>query len=302
MSQSTPAAEVTSAIVQGLRSGPQLGFGYRLRHFPVIPIAILAIVVAVGVLAPWIEPYSPDEPDLMNSLQPAAFAGGDWSHPLGTDDLGRDILSRLISGARISLLVGVAVVIGAGTLGTVLAMLAGYFGGIVDAAISRVTDIFLAVPFLLVAIAIVGAVGPSSRNLVLVLVFMTWSGYARVLRGEVLRVREAEFVKLAQVAGCSNARILARHIFPNIMNSLVILATLQLGAILIAEASLSFLGLGIPPPQATWGGMLSEGKNYIGIHNAMTIVPGLAIALTVLSINLLGDWLRLRLDPRFRQV
>ena len=274
----------------------------RLRHFPVFPMLIIGIIVVTGLLAPWIEPYDPDKPDLLGSLQPPAFFGGSWSHPLGTDALGRDQLSRLISGARISLLVGISVVLGAGAIGTILAMIAGYFGGIVDAIISRVTDIFLAVPFLLVAIAVVGAVGASTQNLVLTLIFMTWAGYTRVLRSEVLRIRALEFVKLARVAGCSNMRIIFRHILPNIVNPLVILATLQLGADIIVEASLSFLGLGVPPPQATWGGMLAQGKDYIGVHDALTIVPGLTIALTCLSINLLGDWLRLRLDPKFRQL
>jgi peptide/nickel transport system permease protein len=274
----------------------------RLRHFPVFPMLIIGIIVVTGLLAPWIEPYDPDKPDLLGSLQPPAFFGGSWSHPLGTDALGRDQLSRLISGARISLLVGISVVLGAGAIGTILAMIAGYFGGIVDAIISRVTDIFLAVPFLLVAIAVVGAVGASTQNLVLTLIFMTWAGYTRVLRSEVLRIRALEFVKLARVAGCSNMRIIFRHILPNIVNPLVILATLQLGAVIIVEASLSFLGLGVPAPQATWGGMLAQGKDYIGVHDALTIVPGLTIALTCLSINLLGDWLRLRLDPKFRQL
>lgn len=274
----------------------------RSRRYPIGSIFILMVLVFVGVLGPFLQPHSPNQPDLINGLLQPVFFGGTWEHPFGTDELGRDVLSRLIAGARISLLVGISVVVGAGIIGTLLALIGGYFGGLVDMIVSRVTDIFLAVPFLLVAIAIVGAVGASTTNLILVLVFMTWAGYARVLRSEVLRIKEMEFVKLARVAGCSNPRILLRHILPNIVNPLVILATLQLGATIIIEASLSFLGLGVPPPQATWGGMLASGKDYIGLQNALTIVPGLAIAFTVLSINLLGDWLRLRLDPRFRQI
>lgn len=291
-----------ASIDEFMGTGRKPGTWARLRRYPIVSLAILTIILIVGATSTWIQPHPPNQPDLINSLQQPVFMGGEWSHPLGTDELGRDVLSRLIAGARISILVGFAVVIGAGLLGTVMALIGGYWGGIVDIIVSRVTDVFLAVPFLLVAIAIVGAVGASTQNLVLTLVFMTWAGYARVLRGEVLRIRELEFVRLAQVAGCSNLRILARHIFPNLINPLVILATLQLGATIIIEASLSFLGLGVPPPQATWGGMLASGKDYIGLQNALTIAPGLAIALTVLSINLLGDWLRLRLDPRFRQV
>lgn len=273
-----------------------------LRGAPVFPIAIIATLVVVGFLAPLISPHDPNAVRLMNSHLPPVFLGGTFEHILGTDDLGRDVLSRLISGARISLLVGFAVVVGAGSIGTFLALLSGYFGGVIDNVISRMCEVFIAVPFLLVAIAVVGAVGASTRNLILTLIFMSWAGYARVLRSEVLRLREMEFVKLARVAGCSNARILFRHLLPNIINPLVILATLQLGATIVVEASLSFLGLGVPPPQATWGGMLASGKNFIGFQTSLVAVPGIAIFLVVMSINILGDWLRVRLDPRFRQL
>ena len=273
-----------------------------LRGAPVVPIAIIATLIVVGFLAPLISPHNPNTVRLMNSHLPPVFLGGTFEHILGTDDLGRDVLSRLISGARISLLVGFAVVVGAGSIGTFLALLSGYFGGVIDNLISRMCEVFIAVPFLLVAIAVVGAVGASTQNLILTLIFMSWAGYARVLRSEVLRLREMEFVKLARVAGCSNARILFRHLLPNIINPLVILATLQLGATIVVEASLSFLGLGVPPPQATWGGMLASGKNFIGFQTSLVAIPGIAIFLVVMSINILGDWLRLRLDPRFRQL
>ncbi len=273
-----------------------------LRGAPVFPIAIIATLIVVGFLAPLISPHEPNTVRLMNSHLPPVFLGGTFEHILGTDDLGRDVLSRLISGARISLLVGFAVVVGAGSIGTFLALLSGYFGGVIDNVISRMCEVFIAVPFLLVAIAVVGAVGASTQNLILTLIFMSWAGYARVLRSEVLRLREMEFVKLAKVAGCSNARILFRHLLPNIVNPLVILATLQLGATIVVEASLSFLGLGVPPPQATWGGMLASGKNFIGFQTSLVAVPGIAIFLVVMSINILGDWLRVRLDPRFRQL
>ena len=273
-----------------------------LRGAPVFPIAIIATLIVVGFLAPLISPHDPNTVRLMNSHLPPVFLGGTFEHILGTDDLGRDVLSRLISGARISLLVGFAVVVGAGSIGTFLALLSGYFGGVIDNLISRMCEVFIAVPFLLVAIAVVGAVGASTQNLILTLIFMSWAGYARVLRSEVLRLREMEFVKLAKVAGCSNARILFRHLLPNIVNPLVILATLQLGATIVVEASLSFLGLGVPPPQATWGGMLASGKNFIGFQTSLVAVPGIAIFLVVMSINILGDWLRVRLAPRFRQL
>ncbi len=301
MTQDVRAMETTAMLPRRRQSAAVATFRW-VRSVPIVPLLILGIVVAAGIFAPIIEPHDPNHPDLLQALKPPVGWGGDWSYPLGTDSLGRDTFSRMIDGARISLFVGLAVVIGAGGLGTLLAVLAGYFRGWVDVIISRVTDVFLAVPFLLVAISIVGALGASTKNLVMVLVFMTWAGYTRVLRGEVLRIRDSDFVKLAHVAGCSNRRILWRHIFPNIVNPLIILATLQLSAVIIIEASLSFLGLGVPAPQATWGGMLSAGKDYIGVQNALTIFPGLAIALTCLSINLIGDWLRRRLDPRFRQI
>jgi peptide/nickel transport system permease protein len=297
MTQSMPAAATvgqTSPRVSTLQDA--------FRGAPVIPILILLLLLIVGLFAPLLTPYDPNAVSLMKSHRPPVFSGGSWTNILGTDDLGRDVLSRLISGARISLLVGFAVVFGAGTIGTVMALLSGYFGGIIDSIISRACEVFIAVPFLLVAIAVVGAIGASTKNVILTLIFMGWAGYARVLRSEVLRLRELEFVKLARVAGCSHARILFRHLLPNIVNPLMILATLQLGATIVIEASLSFLGLGVPPPQATWGGMLASGKNFIGFQTSLVVIPGIAIFLVVLSINLLGDWLRVRLDPRFRQL
>lgn len=295
--------ETIAAVAPGKTFGGGLvNVRDRLRGVPLFSFAVLTILVLVGVFAPWLSPHDPNAVSLMQSHMEPVFMGGTWNHVLGTDDLGRDVLSRLISGARISLLVGFAVVLGAGAIGTVAALLSGYFGGAIDAAISRVTEVFIAVPFLLVAIAIVGAVGASTSNLIFTLIVMNWASYARVLRSDVLRLREMEFVKLAKVAGCSDVRILFRHLLPNIVNPLVILATLQLGATIVLEASLSFLGLGVPPPQATWGGMLAVGKNYIGFQTSLVIIPAIAIFLVVLAINLLGDWLRLRLDPRFRQL
>jgi len=273
----------------------------RVCELPLWSVLVLVCLVLVGLFGPVISPHDPNAIQLLKAHASPIFFGGSWEYPLGTDQMGRDVLSRLISGARISLLVGFAVVLGAGSIGTVLALAAGYFGGAIDAVVSRVCEVFIAVPFVLVAIAIVGAVGASITNLVFTLIFMSWAGYARVLRSEVLRLRELEFVKLAKVAGCSDSRILIHHLLPNIVNPLMILATLQLGATIVIEASLSFLGLGVPPPQATWGAMLSEGKDFIGFHTSLVLFPGLAIFVVVLAINLLGDWLRLRLDPRFRQ-
>jgi peptide/nickel transport system permease protein len=273
-----------------------------LRNVPKLPIAILTVVLICGVFAPFIQPHDPLEGDLSSARIEPAFMGGTWDHPLGTDHQGRDILSRLISGARVSILIGFSVVIGAGTIGVVIALLSGYLGGWVDMLLSRLTDVLLSMPFLLVAIAVVGAVGAGVRNLLLILIFMGWAQYARVLRGEVLRIRNADFVRLARINGAGPVRLMALHIFPNITNTLIVLATLQLGTTILVEATLSFLGLGVPPPEASWGGMLNDGRPYLTTASYMAVIPGIAIMLTVLAVNLLGDWLRVRLDPRFRQL
>jgi peptide/nickel transport system permease protein len=260
-------------------------------------------VVVCGLAAPIIQPHDPLEGALGDALRkPVFMSGGTWDHIFGTDQQGRDILSRIIAGATVSLMIAFSVVLGAGTIGVVVALLAGYFGGWIDQVLSRLTDILLAMPFLLVAIAVVGAVGPGIRNLVLILIVMGWASYARVLRGEVLRTRNADFVRLARINGAGPIRIMLLHIFPNIASTLIVLATLQLGTTIIAEATLSFLGLGVPPPDPDWGSMLNDGRPYLTTSWWVAVIPGLVIMLTVLSVNLLGDWLRVRLDPKFRQL
>jgi peptide/nickel transport system permease protein len=199
------------------------------------------------------------------------------------------------------MIVGVLVVFFAGSLGAIFALLSGYMGGKVDMAIMRVTDTILSIPYLMLAIVMAAILGPSMFNIILLLSLLGWTRYARVLRGEVLRIKNSDFIKLAQIDGCSNVRILARHIFPNIVNTLVILATLQVGVVIIIEASLSFLGLGVPPPAPSWGGMLADSRNYIS-NWWLSTFPGVSIMLTVLSGNLLGEWLRFRLDPKFKQI
>lgn len=268
------------------------------RHAPIIPVIILSLVIFCGVAGSKIAPHNPNDGDLLRSLMPPFK---DMAYPLGTDQLGRDILSRIIVGASISLSVGVTVVAIAGSLGALMAMLSGYLGGKIDMIIMRLTDAMLSIPFLMLAVSLAAVLGPSLRNVIILLSIMGWTGYARVLRGEVLRYKESDFVKLAQVDGCTTTRILRRHIFPNIFNSLIVLATLQVGSVITIEAALSFLGLGVPPPAPSWGGMLSDSRSYTSVW-WMSVFPGLAIMLTVLSCNLLGDWLRLRLDPKFRQL
>ncbi len=297
MSTLSMAGEIPIAPSRKARFARQI-----LHDVPKIPVAILLVVFFCGVLAPWIEPHNPTDGDLAVALQEPVYSGGDWSYPLGTDHQGRDILSRLIGGARVSVLIGFSVVLGAGTIGVTIALLSGYFGGWVDQVLSRLTDVLLSMPFLLVAIAVVGAVGASVQNLVVILIVMGWAQYARVLRGEVLRIRNADFVRLARINGAHPVRLMVVHILPNITNTLIVLATLQLGTTILIESTLSFLGLGVPPPNPSWGGMLNDGRPHLTTSYWVAVVPGVAIMLTVLAVNLLGDWLRVRLDPRFRQL
>jgi len=248
-------------------------------------------------------PHDPTEMDLMAAEKPPFWSPeGSTSFLLGADDLGRDILSRLIGGAGVSLQVSLVVICLAGALGSTIALLSGFIGGKMDAALMMLTDIFMSMPYLLIAIVLAAVLGPSKNNIILILAILGWAGYARILRSEVLRIKEMDFVSLAKVAGCSKLRIMIKEIFPNVVNTLIIMATLQVGNVIIAESSISFLGLGVPPPEPAWGSMVADGRDFLTSAWWICFWPGLAILLTVLSCNLLGDWLRLRLDPKFRQI
>ncbi len=274
-----------------------------LGQVPLIPGVILAIVILTAVFADVLALHSPTVPDLQQTFRPPAWvAGGSWSHPLGTDNLGRDIYTRTIYGSRISLVVGFVVVFIGGSVGTALALVAGYVGRWADALIMRVTDAFFAMPFLVVAIVLAAILGPSLVNLIVVLAAVGWTRYARVMRGEVLRLKEMDFVAAAKLAGTRTPLILWRHILPNVVNTLLVLATLELGSTIIAAAALGFLGLGLPSTVPAWGSMLADGRPYIASAWWIALFPGLAIAITVLGTNLVGDWLRWRLDPRHRQL
>jgi peptide/nickel transport system permease protein len=233
---------------------------------------------------------------------PAWQSTGTLDHLLGTDHLGRDVLSRLIFGARISVIVGLTVVIVAGVIGTALGIISGYLGRWVDQGIMRLTDAWLALPGVTFAIFLAAILGPSVSNIIIILAAVYWTRYARIVRGEVLSVRERDFVRLAVVAGCSKWAIMRRHILPNVMNTFMVLLTLHVGVVVLAEASLSFLGAGIPPPTPSWGQMVAEGRGKIASAWWLSLLPGLAITLVVLAFNLFGDWLRDRLDPKLRQL
>jgi peptide/nickel transport system permease protein len=275
-----------------------------LGGFPVIPTLILLTIALVAVFADQLAPHNPEIGSLAARFKPPFWqTGGTAKYLLGTDQLGRDVLSRLIFGARVSMVVGITAVLFAGVLGTALGIVSGYLGGWVDQVIMRVTDTWLALPALTFAIFLAAIVGPSMWNIVIILGLTYWTRYARVVRGEVLSLREREFVRLAIVAGCSKWTIMLRHILPNVVNSAIVLASLMLGVVIITEATLSFLGIGVPPPQPAWGLMLSDGKQGMMVgYWWLTVFPGCCIMLMVLAANLLGDWFRVKLDPQLRQL
>jgi peptide/nickel transport system permease protein len=258
--------------------------------FFIVTVALLAAIVG-----PVVEPFDPDVQDLPLRLAPPTAA-----HPFGLDELGRDILSRVLAGARISFLVGMTVVSISACAGTLLGAIAGYFGGTLDDVISRVIDTLLAFPGLLLAIGLVAVLGPSLANVLFALSVIGWVGYARLVRGQVLRARELDYVHAARALGAAAPRILWRHVVPSAAPAVIVQATLGMAGAIIGEASLSFLGLGVQPPTPSWGTMLNGGRAHILDAPHVTIFPGLAIALLVLGFNFLGDGLRDRLDPRRR--
>jgi len=276
----------------------------RIEGFPWIPAIIIGVIAFAAIFADVLAPYNPEIGVLGDRFRPPAWqAGGSDAHLLGTDHVGRDVLSRLIFGARVSMVVGFTAVIVAGLIGTTLGILSGYLGGWVDQVIMRVTDTWLALPALTFAIFLAAVVGPSQWNIVLILATVFWTRYARVIRGEVLSLRERDFVRLAIVAGCSKKTIMRRHILPNVLNSAIVLGTLMLGIVIVTEAALSFLGVGVPPPKPARGLMLADGKKgLMAGYWWLTVLPGLCIMFLVLAANLLGDWLRVKLDPQLRQL
>jgi peptide/nickel transport system permease protein len=287
----------------GLTLAGQLA-AFRSESFPIVPTLIILSIALLAIFANVIAPYDPEIGVLGERFRPPAWqAGGSAQHLLGTDHLGRDVLSRLIFGARVSMTVGFAAVIVAGMLGTGLGILAGYQGRWVDQVIMRLTDSWLALPAVTFAIFLSAIVGPSENNLIIILGLVYWTRYARVIRGEVLSLKERDFVRLAIVAGCSKWTIMRRHILPNVINTAIVLATLQLGVVIVAEAALSFLGVGVPPPKPAWGLMLADcKKGLMAGYWWLTVLPGSCITMMVLSANLLGDWLRVKFDPQLRQL
>jgi peptide/nickel transport system permease protein len=276
----------------------------QARRYPLVAITLLTFLLVIPALfASQVAPYDPLQGSLSKRLKPPAWQqGGTLEYPLGTDKLGRDMLSRIIYGARVSLMVSLVAIFVGGVIGTALGMISGYFGGWVDALLMRLVDISLSLPTILLALVLVAAVGPSFGTVITILMIFLWARYARLVRGETLAIKERDFIARAQVAGASHIRIMVRYIFPNVVNSLVVLATLQVGYVILLESTLSFLGAGLPRPTPAWGLMIADGRELIVTAWWVSMFPGLAIMLTVLSLNLLGDWLRDHLDPKLRHV
>lgn len=273
------------------------------RRYPVIPGVIIVLLLFTAVFAPWLAPVDPLKADLYSyNAPPWGFPGGSSRHLLGADQVGRDILSRIIYGARVSAIVmTVSLVVGIG-FGTTMGLVAGFFGGNVDEAIMRVVDIWAALPYILVALVAVVVLGQSFGVLIFLLALLSWPGAVRLVRAETLSLKTRDYVALARVAGASNSRIISRHILPGVINLVVVSATLSMGSIILTEATLSFLGAGIPPPHPSWGSMISEGRRHLDGAWWVSTIPGICIFLVVMAGNFLGDWLRDRFDPRLRQL
>ena len=275
----------------------------RRRNIPYVSLGIIAVFVLLALLAPLLGLADPHDQSLRNRFKPPVWEeGGSWKHALGTDRLGRDMLSRIVWGSRVSLAAGVVTVLVASAFGAAVGLVAGYYGGRVDAALMRMTDATMSFPVILLALILAVTVGPSFTNVVVAIAVILWARYARVIRGQVLTLMHLDFIAQARLAGAGAWRIITRHLFPNTFNTLVVLVTLQIGYVIIVEASLSFLGAGIPPPTPAWGSMIAEGREFVTSAWWVSMFPGLAILLVVLAFNLLGDWLRDTLDPKLRQL
>jgi peptide/nickel transport system permease protein len=275
---------------------------FRRSPLTSIGAAIVGLVVLAAVAAPLLAVTDPIEQDLSVALKPPFWLeDGSFAHPLGTDHLGRDVYSRLVYGARISLAISVLAALLGAAVGVAAGLAAGYLGGRVDMVIMRIVDLNLAFPLILLALAVVALLGASLRNLVIVMAITTWMIYARVVRGMSLSLREQEFIQAVRALGARDARIIVRHVLPNVAAPILVIWTLEVARVILMESALSFLGLGVPPPTPTWGRMLAEGRDYLTMAGWIAVFPGLAIMVTVLGINFLGDGLRDLLDPRLRQ-
>lgn len=274
-----------------------------MKTLPWTSLLIIATMLIMAVFAPVLAPHSPIDQSLADKLLPPFWEeGGSTKNLLGTDVFGRDVLSRLIHGARVSMIVSASALLAGGGVGLVIGIVSGYFGGRLDSLLMRLVDAALAFPAILFALLLAVTMGQGLRTIVIAISLLLWARFARVVRGEVLAIKQRDYVALARVHGCSAARIMVTHIVPNVMSTFMVLLTLYVGVVIVAEASLSFLGAGVPPPTPSWGLMVAEGRGNITSAWWISLIPGIAITLVVLSFNLFGDWLRDRLDPKLRQL
>lgn len=281
----------------------RLGSGLRFfRRWPVFSALILLVVLFTGTTSQWIAPHNERIGDILDRHQRPGLLGGNPSFLMGTDHLGRDVLSRVIFGSRVSIIVAGIVIVLAATSGTLAGLVSGFFGGLVDEVMMRLVDGIIAMPLIVVVLVLAVVLGPSFGLLIGVLTVGSWPSFARVVRGETLVLKEMDYVALAKVAGVSTPRILIRHLLPGVTSSVVVVATASVAGVILSEAGLSFLGVGIPPPTPSWGGMVADGRAYLVSAWWVAVFPGVAIGLTTLAFVFLGDWLRDRFDPRLRQI
>jgi len=274
-----------------------------MRNLPWLSVGIIAAMLFMAIFAPLISPHSPIDQSLPEKLIPPVWEeGGTAKYILGTDIFGRDVLSRLFYGARVSMIVTALALLVGGGVGLAIGIVSGYVGGRLDSLLMRIVDAALAFPTILFALLLAVTMGQGLQTIVIAISLLLWARFARVVRGEVLAVKGRDFVALARVHGCSPLRIMATHILPNVLNTFMVLLTLHVGVVIVAEASLSFLGAGVPPPTPSWGLMVAEGRGKISSAWWLSLIPGIAITLVVLAFNLFGDWLRDRLDPKLRQL
>lgn len=290
-----------------LSAGPTVG-GFPLRSLrlpivPTLPLAIIFVITFGAIFAPVFTSYDPIKQSLLDSMIPPSFVeGGTPAHFFGTDVFGRDLWSRLVYGARISLSVSALVILLGASIGTIVGTVSGYFGGWFDSILMRIVDIILSFPLILIVIVMVTMVGASTNNIIILVALLIWPRLARMIRAEAISIRSQDFVTLARISGASHLRIMMRHIIPNVIPTLIVICTLEVGAIILLESSLSFLGVGIPPPQPSWGVMVADGRGQVASGWWISLFPGLAIMIVVLAMNVTGDWLRDKLDPRLQTV
>lgn len=296
--------QISTDSAEFAMEGGRIAKAYQsFRRWPFIPVAIAVLLVVVAIFAELVAPHDPLEGDTYDRNEPPVWAEeGSPKFLLGTDHIGRDILSRMIFGARVSLIVAVTVLVAGAALGTLVGLVAGYMGGLVDEALMRLVDFVFALPFIVVALVASVVWGASLELVIILLSLFTWAPFARQVRAESLQLKTMDYVALARVAGASGFRITVRHILPGVVNTVMVLSSLQVGSLILTESVLSFLGVGIPPPQPSWGSMVSEGRQYISTAWWISFFPGFAILLIVFSMNFFGDWLRDKLDPRLRQI